>query len=92
MKDSLFDDIDLESISNKKYKCGDFLSEGAFSKVYICILVENNSKHVVKIQPKSKSMSYAINEINILNKLKNGAKNMEPEQKARIVQRLQDIG
>lgn len=28
----------------------------------------------------------------ILNKLKNGAKNMEPEQKARIVQRLQDIG
>ena len=70
MKDSLFDDIDLESISNKKYKCGDFLSEGAFSKVYICILVENNSKHVVKIQPKSKSMSYAINEINILNKLK----------------------
>jgi hypothetical protein len=26
------------------------------------------------------------------NKLKNGAKNMEPEQKARMVQRLQDIG
>lgn len=70
MKDSLFDDINLEKVSNKKYKCGDFLSEGAFSKVYTCILVENNTTYVVKIQPKTDYLSYAVNEINILNKLK----------------------
>lgn len=85
MKDSLFDNINLETVSKKKYKCGDFLSEGAFSKVYTCVLIANNSKFVVKIQPRSESFSYAVNEINILNKLKKHKSEFGPSNNIEFV-------
>jgi len=69
---SEYKDIDLLEHSDNKYKLlnGNIIGTGAFSQVYLCNSTEktNNTTYVVKIQLK-REKKYAINELNILNKV-----------------------
>lgn len=65
-----FDNIDLLTISNGKYDIGEYISDGAFSHVYHCKIKNKQTNLIVKIQPNDDYVENAINELNILNKIK----------------------
>jgi len=69
----VYEDIDLKTHSNNKYTLINkkIIGKGAFSHVYLCNSTDksNKSTYVAKVQL-LKERQYAINEINILNKVK----------------------
>jgi len=79
-----YKDIDLTKHSNKKYKLtnNEIIGKGAFSQVYLCDSTygENKQNYVVKVQL-SKEREYALNELNILNKVKKHNKEYQKQYK-----------
>ena len=77
----MFNTINLYKASNNKYKILNNISDGAYSRVYTCKDMSNNAINVVKIQPMC-DKKYAINEINILNKIKKHTENYTRQYKS----------
>lgn len=66
-----FSNINLECISDNKYELGLYIADGAFSHVYHCInKLDTKQACIVKIQPNDEFIDTAINELNILKKIK----------------------